>query len=157
MEDKEFMIDAVRNFFEQDDWNCSFDEENSCFAGGIDLGENFKIRTIQFIIFAHEDHLVCYHYCDINARESDINAVGEFLHRANYGLNRGCFEIDYNDGEIRYKHRISLAEIKDDTYNTMRAMMFIGADMFCTYGDGLLAVAFGLKSPADAIADCEEN
>ena len=65
--------------------------------------------------------------------------------------------MDYNDGEIRYKHRISLSDVQNDAFDAMRSLMLIGANMFQTYGDGLLAVAFGFKTPEEAIKECENS
>lgn len=157
MEDKDFLIDAVKTFFEEDDWKYEFHEDGSCFTGGLGLGKECKINAVRFFISVHDDHLICYHICNINAQKSNSAAVGEFLHRANYGLNRGNFEMDYNDGEIRYKHWLSLNDIKEDAFDAMRALLFIGAQMFATYGDGLLAVIFGFKTPEEAIAECEQD
>jgi len=37
--------------------------------------------------------------------------VNEFLTRANYGLNIGNFEMDFQDGEIRFKTAIDVEEV----------------------------------------------
>ena len=157
MDDKQFLIDAVKTFFEEDDWRYTFHEEDDCFTGGISLGDDCKINSVRFFVAVNDDRITCYHVCNINAQKSNSSAVGEFLHRANYGLNRGNFEMDYNDGEIRYKHRISLSDVQNDAFDAMRSLMLIGANMFQTYGDGLLAVAFGFKTPEEAVKECENS
>ena len=157
MEDKQFLLNSVKTFFEEDDWHYTFHEDGDCFTGGISLGEDCKINSVRFFVSVHSDHLCCYHICNINAQKSNSGAVGEFLHRANYGLNRGNFEMDYNDGEIRYKNRVSIREVQYDSFDAMRCLMLLGANMFQTYCDGLLAVAFGFKTPEEAIKECESE
>ena len=157
MEDLQFLLDTVKTFFEEDDWHYFFHEEENCFTGGISLGDDCKINSLRFFVGVRSDHITCYHICNINAQQSNSSAVGEFLHRANYGLTSGNFEMDYNDGEIRYKNSVSLNDVQNDAFNTMRSLMLLGANMFQTYGDGLLAVAFGFKTPEEAVQDCESS
>ena len=157
MDDTQFLIDAVKTFFEEDDWHYTFHDDGNCFTGGINLGDDCKINSVRFFVGVCNDHITCYHICNINAQKSNSSAVGEFLHRANYGLKRGNFEMDYNDGEIRYKYTISLSDVQNDSFDSMRSLMLLGANMFQTYGDGLLAVAFGFKTPQEAIKECEDS
>lgn len=39
----------------------------------------------------------------LHAEEKARPAIAEFLTRANYEINLGCFDMDFEDGEIRYK------------------------------------------------------
>jgi hypothetical protein len=50
-----------------------------------------------------EEQLVFYSVAPRKAPEPTRAAVGEFLHRVNYGTIVGNFELDCDDGEIRFK------------------------------------------------------
>src|SRR5205085_1923662 len=52
---------------------------------------------------ADEDQLVFYSVAPRKAPAATRAAVGEFLHRVNYGTIIGNFELDCDDGEIRFK------------------------------------------------------
>jgi hypothetical protein len=47
--------------------------------------------------------ILLYSICPHRAPEERRREVAEFLTRANYGLAAGNFELDFDDGEIRYK------------------------------------------------------
>ena len=77
-----------------------------------------------------------------------------FLTRANYGLLIGNFEMDYNDGEVRYKtsidvegDRLSKALVKRLVYDNLAVMD--------RYLPGVLSVIYGGASPTEAIAQVE--
>jgi len=41
--------------------------------------------------------------------------VGELLHRLNYGVQTVCFELDYDDGEVRVRSGVDLHSIEPTT------------------------------------------
>ena len=47
--------------------------------------------------------MIVYIYHPISILKSSRNKASEFVNRANYGLPQGNFELDLNDGELRYK------------------------------------------------------
>jgi len=57
---------------------------------------------------ADEEQLVFYSVAPRKAPEATRAAVGEFLHRVNYGTIIGNFELDCDDGEIRFKTSIDV-------------------------------------------------
>jgi hypothetical protein len=81
-------------------------------------------------------------------------AVGEYLNRANYGLLSGNFEIDHNDGEVRYKTCI---DVTGDRLSEalIRRLVYTNVFMMDRYLPGIMAVAYGNKSPKEAIEDIE--
>ena len=91
---------------------------------------------------------------NIGADDSCMSEVGEFLHRANYGLLIGNFEMDYNDGEVRFTICVST----EDTFpgfEMVRDLVGLPPAMFRRYGNGLLSVIMGAASPAKAIMTIE--
>jgi hypothetical protein len=81
-------------------------------------------------------------------------AVAEFLTRANYGLRIGNFELDFGDGEVRYKSSLDFeGEILSD--NLIRNAIYPAVRIMDEYLPGLMKVAFGGATPADAIREIE--
>lgn len=99
---------------------------------------------------------VAYGIIDIAAGEERRQDVAEFITRANYGMMRGNFEMDFNDGEIRYKFAADSdgGEFSDRVIeNSMNYAMV----MFEQYGDALLRVIFGMESAEEAVRAAEGN
>ena len=95
-----------------------------------------------------------YAFIGIKADESCMAEMGEFLHRANYGMIFGCFEMDYDDGEIRFKMSINC----DGTFpsrEVIESLWYIPAIMADRYGNGILAVSLGLASAQETIEKIE--
>jgi hypothetical protein len=55
-----------------------------------------------------ERQLLFYSVFPTNAPEEKRTAVAELLTRANFGLYLGNFEMDWDDGEIRYKTSVAV-------------------------------------------------
>jgi hypothetical protein len=90
----------------------------------------------------------------LDAREETRAATMEYLTRANYGMTIGNFEMDLDDGEVRFKtsldvrgDRLSPALVKQQVYANVNAMDF--------YLTGLLEVIEGRATPLEAIAAIE--
>ena len=98
--------------------------------------------------------MLFYSYCPVKVPENKRPLVGDFLTRANYGLLVGNFEMDYNDGEVRYKtsidvegNKLSVALVKRLVYDNLAVMD--------RYLPGVLSVIYGGASPTEAIAQVE--
>ena len=79
-----------------------------------------------------------YVIAPVKAPEEVRAAVAEYITRANYGLRIGNFEMDYTDGEVRYKSSLDFEGggtygtlIKNTIYPAVQTMDF--------YLPGLLA------------------
>ena len=77
-------IQLLKNFFEKEDWNYSFNEEKSIFTTGINM--NGALGNLHIIIRIRETSYTVYTILNSNAEEDNIAFVAEYLHRANYGL-----------------------------------------------------------------------
>jgi hypothetical protein len=82
-------------------------------------------------------------------------AVGEFCHRANFGLAIGNFELDVDGGEVRFRTSID-AEGTEPTPELVRNAVVANVLTMDRYVPGLLAVLDG-TDPADAIEDVEDR
>ena len=82
--------------------------------------------------------------------EATRPAVAEFLTRANWGLMIGNFELDYGDGEVRYKTSLQL-ENQQLTPDLLRPLVFDNVVVMDKYLPGLERVMTGQQSPQAAI------
>lgn len=81
-----------------------------------------------------------YGILNSKASESKRARVAEYLHRANYGLNIGNFEFDYDDGEVRYKVYTECNNNKLINEDIIQSSIFIPIMMMDLYGKNLLKV-----------------
>ena len=80
--------------------------------------------------------------------------MAELLTRANYGTFIGNFELDYRDGEVRYKTAIDL-EGTEVTSILCKQVVYANVYTMERYFGAILAVAFGGVDPAQAVKDAE--
>lgn len=148
------MIETIKNFFSENEWKYNFDENNNVFVSGINMGN--VIGNIKMYILMEETSYTVYMILNNIAEEKNYSEVSEFLHRANCGLKNGNFEIDYRDGEIRYKTFVNFANT-DISKEVIEESLFIGATMIQQYGKGLLKVMLGEGNPEKCIEECEKG
>ena len=149
--------DAINSYLTNNDWIYSFDENHGVFRFGMKL--KGLIRTLQFYIHVREDEYLVHAISPISANEDDEAMMGrmaEFICRANYGLFSGNFELDMNDGEIRYKVYVDCEGITPSE-EVIRNSIHIPAGMFEKYNPGILDVIFCNASAKDAVDRCEKN
>lgn len=82
--------------------------------------------------------------------------VMKFVTLANYGMQVGNFELDLEDGEVRFKTSVDVENI-DLAEGLLRNMVELNILMMGLYYDGLLAVMRGGMSAEEAIAEVEDE
>jgi hypothetical protein len=99
---------------------------------------------------------VMYSVCPMTVPAGLRIAVAEFITRANYGLIIGNFELDYEDGEVRYKTSLD-AENAPLSHELMQPLVYANVWTMDRYLPGLMAVIYGSKTPGEAIALAEQT
>jgi hypothetical protein len=146
------IFEEMVNFFKEDEWpfyqikgqpvlQMAFQGENgkwTCYAKGREKQQQF----------------VFYSLCPINAPDSKRLDVAEFLTRANSGMIIGNFELDFSDGEVRYKTSI---DVDGDTLSSalIKRLVYANVTMMDEYLPGIMSVIYSDVSPSDAIAQIE--
>lgn len=103
------LIEQLISFFCKEDWSFSKEQGQSAlrlaFAG--DHGQwNCLAKTLE-----DQRQFIFYSISPLSASQSRLPEVAEFITRINYGLIIGNFELDFKDGEIRYKTSIDVEGI----------------------------------------------
>ena len=99
--------------------------------------------------------VVMYSVCPITVPEALRPAIAEFITRANYGLIIGNFELDFDDGEVRYKTSLD-AENAPLTRELMQPLVYANVWTMDRYLPGLMAMIFGHAAARDAVVLAEE-
>lgn len=81
-------------------------------------------------------------------------AVAELITRANYGLRIGNFEMDFRDGEIRYKASLDFEDV-NLTHPLMKNLFYPAVQTADRYHSSLVRVAFAGADPQQVIGEVE--
>jgi hypothetical protein len=100
-------------------------------------------------VVEEHDLILLYSVCPFRVPEKRRSEVSEFLTRANYGLVAGNFELDFADGEVRYKTALQRHVDGLDAATLKRAVRANGIAME-TYLPGVGAVITG-TAPVPAL------
>lgn len=146
------IMDALIKFFTEDEW--PFEQ----IEGKPFLRTGFRGRNGSWNCFAQarEDQyrFIFYSIYPGNVPEHKRPAMAEFLTRANYGLIIGNFEMDYSDGEIRYKTSIDV-EGDELTSALIKQLVYANVMTMDRYLPGIRKVIETDISPRDAIIEIE--
>lgn len=97
-----------------------------------------------------EQQFIFYSYGPENVPEDRRLAMAEFIARANYGIVLGNFELDFADGEIRFKTSIDV-ESSELTPELIEPVIYANVLTMDEYLPGLLAVSQGTATPEEAL------
>ena len=146
------ILDAVARFFEEDEWPYQQLEGRTVLRTGF-AGQNGQWRCYAQAL-EERYQFVFYSVLPMRTPEEKRSAMAEFLTRANYGMLIGNFEMDFSDGEIRYKTSIDV-EGDELTAPLIKQMLYANVLTVDRYWPGIIGVLSGEVSPADAIAEIE--
>lgn len=115
------------------------------------LADRHGILTCYAQIRLEVEQFAFYVIAPVRAPEEMRGAVAEFLTRVNYGLWIGNFEMDWRDGEVRYKSSVDFEGMgltPQLIWNTINPAV---RTMSC-YLPGLLSIIERGQSPEQALA-----
>jgi hypothetical protein len=140
------IFEEMSAFFAQDDWKTTKVPDKPV------LRMSFAGDDGAWICFAQaresQQQMVFYSVAPLKVPEDRRAVMAEFLHRANYGMIIGNFEIDFSDGEVRYKTSI---DVEGGTlfFPLIKAVVYQNVLTMDRYLKGVTAVALG---QVDAVA-----
>ena len=114
-----------------------------------------KLNSMTVHIHCAENRYMVNAFISLDADADCRTQVSEYLMRANYGLVHGNFEMDFSDGEIRFRLTVDCEDRTGLSETVVMRSLFIPKMMYEKYGDGLVAVMYGIKTPAEAVADAD--
>jgi hypothetical protein len=148
------IFEAIINFFTEDDW------AYTKIQGEQTLRLAFQGQNGKWTCYAkareQQQQFVFYSICPIKVPETKNLAIAEFIARANFGMIIGNFELDFTDGEIRYKTSIDV-EGANLTFLQIKRLVYANVMMMDQYLPGMMSVIDSDVEPKDAIAQIESQ
>lgn len=148
------IFEVVVEFFQKDNWKFYQLEEETTLR--LDMsGEHGEWRCYAEVD-EESGYFYFYSHCPVKAPEDKRVALADFLTRANYGLRLGNFELDFRDGEIRYKTSI---RVKGERLTPLlvKHLVYANVKMMDEYLPGIMSVIYGGVSPEKAMAQIEQE
>jgi hypothetical protein len=145
------IVQAVHGFLREMEWHWEQLDEHRLRA----MVSGDTCQWTWLAVWDEDDTgFASYSICPFQIPKNRRLAVAEYITLANYGLRVGNFELDFRDGEARYKTSVPLKKDKL-TRSMVRELAFFGFNMMDRYLPGMMAVAFGKLSPRKAIEQAE--
>lgn len=148
------LLDQLSTFFIEEEWDYQVVEGRNI------LRLSFSGENGHWPCFAQareaQQQVVVYSICPLRVPEPRRQAMGEFLMRANYGLIVGNFEMDYEDGEVRYKTSLDI-EDAEATPPLLRHIIYGNVSSMDRYLPGILSMIAGNQTPLEAVAQIEDD
>ena len=146
------LYDAMVDFFKTDDWPYIQLEDRPV------LSMNFDGKNAKWTCFAQareeQRQFIFYSVCPVNAPAEKRPALAEFITRANYGLIIGNFELDFEDGEIRYKTSLDAEDLALNA-TVFKNLVYANLSMMDQYLPGILSILSSEISPREMIDQIE--
>ena len=117
-----------------------------------------EIGTLKLSVYMQQSasHFVLYLYHPLTILEPLRQTTAEFICRANYGLPIGNFEMDFSDGELRYKVGIPMLD-KPLTRGQFGQSLDILINTLVYYHTPLIRSLYDGIPPQKAIEDAEQS
>src|SRR5262245_4344882 len=140
------------DYMQEEGWN--FD----ILEGETVLRFHFKGSAGRLICYADVDEekqwLTFYSYLPVNAPDDRLMDVAEFVCRANRGMRIGNFELDFDDGEVRYKTSIDI-EGGELTSKMIENLLRANLSTMNRYFKGLMELIYGHGDAEELIRQIE--
>lgn len=141
------IVEEMVNFFKEDEWHF-YEVEGKSVLQMAFQGKNGK-WTCYAKARVEQEQFIFYSLCPINAPQNKRLAVAEFITRANSGMIIGNFELDFADGEIRYKTSIDV-EGDSLSFGLIKQLVYANVTMMDEYLPGIMSVIYGNVLPENA-------
>ena len=146
------VYEALVTFFESEGWKIGRCDERLALhmiAGG-------KNGNYPCFVQVRPEHPLVLFYAVVGFRvpEDKLSAMAEYVTRANYGICVGNFEMDYSDGELRFKTSMDIRD-GELTHDMAKALVLTNLYTIDRYVPGMMSVVSTGESPNAAVAKAE--
>lgn len=144
--------DQVIEFFQREEWEFSVTKNPSILRVACEGASDkwFCYAKVEEV----EQRFAFYSVCPHQASPENLGAIAEYTSRANYGMTIGNFELDFADGEIRYKTSIDFQD-NQPNYGSIAQLVYTNISMMDRYLPGIAAIIEQDIQPSKAIQAIE--
>ncbi|HYF94595.1 MAG TPA: YbjN domain-containing protein [Symbiobacteriaceae bacterium] len=146
------IFDTMVEFFQREEWTYDQIPDQPILRLGMSGKSGKWVGYAQ--AREEQDQFVFYSILPVTAPEAKRHTMAELLTRMNYGLVVGNWEMDYRDGEIRYKTSI---DVEGDRLSTalVRNVVLLNLQMMDRSLPAIMGVLYGGTSIDVALQQIE--
>ena len=152
------IANAIHHHLKDNDFKYQFDADRGVF--NFLVGITGKAKTLIYHIYVSEHGFTSNARFPLGPSSSDeacMNTMARFLHRVNYALRNGNFELDMDDGEINYKVHCSCRGLVAPSDEMIAESITCPNAMFDKYEAGIMGILFSGMSDQEALDRCENG
>ena len=143
----------LAKFFKKDGWRHEFDDENGLFTCGVAIDN--AVGNAKVYVHVADDRATCVYTFPVAAPESVRVKVAELVCRLGYKLAFGSFDMDFDDGELRFRYVMPSEELEADPMEKAQRLLYLPHAMITRYGPAFIKVVLGARTPKEAIREAE--
>ncbi|MBS0016100.1 MAG: YbjN domain-containing protein [Arthrospira sp. SH-MAG29] len=143
------LFDILIEFFNEDGWVYKEIEHRRVVALGIE-GKNGRFDCYT-IAREEEKQITVYSIFPVKVPDYKRQNISNFVTRANYGMVIGNFEMNFYDGEIRYKTSLDVAGDRL-TPALIKHLIYTNVSTMDKFLPGIMSIIYGNISPEEAIS-----
>ena len=145
-----YLLEQATTWLKKHEWNyhLAAHDNGERFIAVVYEGENTTVNTR--IDHGGDQVLFLFSYLPFHCSEEKRGVVAELIARINQTIIFGHFDLDFSDGEVRYRNVI-FVENDELTDTTMEGMFYAALDAADTYFPLFMTLLYGNKSPAEIV------
>lgn len=148
------MFSKIIDFFKKEGWSYVPVENETAVILGI-KGENGNFECLAEVNEVNNS-FIFFSIFNENIPEGKRSEVSELLTRLNYGKFQGNFEMDFEDGELRYKTSIYYGS-QGLNLDVIENMVLTNIATMDRSISGFMRLIYGNINPLDAYLQIEED
>lgn len=141
-------FETLKNYLAKNAWNVEpFNDryvlKSTCLGAG-------GISSCFFEVWADLEQFIFYIIVPMTVPKEKLPKAAEYISRVNSGMRIGNFEIDFDNGDVRFKSSINFRN-QTLTDELIHGVIEPALDAFNNYFPGLINVIMDLDTPAQAL------
>ena len=141
----EQLYQRIAEFLDEDGWKYRFREDNGIICSGFQL-EN-ALGAVPLFVDVRSDKYIVFAVPRVKCEPENRFELAEFLTRINYRMIFGDFEMDFSDGEVRFRFPVDCDGVAPSDAMIKRSILMTAA-MMNKYGNAICAVMNGVSAEA---------
>ena len=146
-------LSLVKEHFNSGDFKRKYETDEGSNTVITKMSLRNQLESTSIFIECHEVYICVRAYINIRADKKHRQSVAEYLARANADNPFCYFNMNYDIGRIWTQMALICHGMNSLPVEVFNRTFYAPASMLELYGNGLLAVMSGVKTPKEAIAD----
>ncbi len=149
MDYQQDVADAWREHFDSHNVKYQFDEEHGLLMFEMRV-DKCKISTVKVIIALRESFFTVFTILPLQCEEDKRAELAQLLNRINYTVALGNFEMNADNGELRFRYSVDTKEYVPGDETMVRSIAY-GLHKIREWSDPITAILFGLTTADKAV------